>query len=239
MKKLLPSMLAVIAVGAMGACSSSSGGSGVASSSGGSSGTGSILGGGALDGTWDVVVTNPKTGSEATGSITISPSLFAMSFEKFELNGALNAGVPDITYNTEGTTKKLGATLSQAAFDTGALSYPLGGDWVLKGESQEGCTASIKVPTMSLECDRLPSLLRSGIEGTSSAQRVSTLPSSFGELGGKWNVLVPDATCEATFEGSTFTAKCSDSTDALTMTFSGDTASGSLADRVEISAKRR
>jgi hypothetical protein len=243
MMKMLPSMLAVIAVGVIGACSSSSGGSGVASSSsGGSSGTGTILGGGALDGTWDVVITNPKTGGEASGSITISPSLFAMSFEKFELNGALNAGVPDITYNTDGETKKLGATLSQVAFDTGALSYPIGGDWVLKGESQEGCTANIKIPTMSLECDRTPSPLRSGIDGTSSAQRVSTLPSSFGELGGKWNVLVPDATCEATFEGSTFTAKCSEAgreKGTLTMTFSGDTASGSITDAVEISAKRR
>lgn len=239
MMKLLPSVLAVVALASCGG--SSSGGAGPASSSGGSSGTGTIVGGGALDGTWDVVVTNPKTNKEATGTITISPTLFAMSFEKFELNGALNGGVPDITYNTDytrGETRKLGATLSQLVFDTGAISYPVGGDWVLKGKSDEGCTANVKVPTMSLECHRLSGFFQD-LEGTSSAQRISTLPSSFGEFGGKWNVLVPGEACEATFEGSTFTATCDGSTNKLTMTFDGNTASGSLEDRFEISAKRR
>lgn len=224
------------------ACGSTSGGPGAASSSGASGSGGLPLASGALDGTWDVVITNPKTGRETSGSITISPSLFAMSFESFELNGAVNGGVPDVTYNDRGETKKLGTTLAQTPLDTGALSFPLGGEWVLKGESQEGCTASIKVPTSSLECDRTPSPLRQGIEGTSSAQRVSTLPSSFGELGGKWTVLVPDATCDATFEGNTFTAKCSEGgtqKGSLTMTFDGATASGTVGSSVEISAKRR
>jgi hypothetical protein len=241
MMKKLPWMFAVLALASCGG--SSSGGVGPSSSSGGSSGTGTILGGGAFDGTWDVVITNPKTGRETTGTVTIGPALFAMSFESFELNGALNAGVPDITYKDRGTTRKIDATLAQAPLDTGAFSYPIGGDWVLKGENGDGCTASMKVPTMSLECPDVPSPLRAGIEGTSSAQRVSTLASSFGELGGKWNVLVPNGTCDATFEGSNLTATCkaSSSSEAteLTMTFDGNAASGSVGSSVEISAKRR
>jgi hypothetical protein len=115
----------------------------------------------------------------------------------------------------------------------------VGGEWVLKGDTTEGCTANAKIPTMSLECDGMPRELRSTIEGTSSAQRISTLASSFGDLGGKWTVLVPKNKCEATFEGASFTATCEGSPNVLTVTFDGSTASGSLADSFELSAKRR
>ena len=222
MKKQLPWVLAAIALAACGGTTSggpgqasssggssgSSGGSSGTTSSGGSSGNNVILPTGALDGTWDVILTNPKTGRETTGTITLGPALFAMSFNDFELNGAVNNGVPDVTTKYRGDTRKLGTTLSQNAFDTGSFSVPLGGEWVIKGDSTDACTANIKIPTSSLECDGMPTELRKGIEGTSSAQRISTLPSSFGELGGKWTVLVPGGTCEATFEGSNLTAKC-------------------------------
>lgn len=243
--KKLSWMFAVLAVAACGG--SSSGGVDQASSSGGSSGgssgSGIPRGPGVFDGTWDVVITNPNTGRESTGTITISPSLFAMAFNDFQLNGAVNAGVPDITFNRNGSgTQKLGTTLAQSTFDTGGLSYPIGGEWVFKGESGEGCTANIKIPTMSLECDGTPSDIRRGIEGTSSAQRVSSIASSFGELGGEWTVLVPDATCEAKIVGTELTASCSESgtkKGSLTMKVDGDTASGGFEDGLEISAKRQ
>jgi hypothetical protein len=175
--------------------------------------------------------------------ITISPTLFAMSFGDFDLNGALNGGEPDVTTRADGENRRLAVSLSQQTFDTGALSFPIGGTWTM-GEPNRQCTAAVKVPTMSLDCGSvsIPENIDRWLEGTSTAQRTSTKPSSFGELGGTWNVLAPRGRVEVTFEGSVFTAKGFDDgveTGTVTMTFDGGTASGTISDGVELSAKRR
>jgi hypothetical protein len=235
MTKQLPLIFAAAALASCG--STSSGGAGPTSSSSG----GTIVGG-TLDGTWDVVVTT-ASGNESRGTLTISPTLFSMSFGDFDLNAALNGGAPDVTRRVNGDTRKMSVSVAQGPFDTGALSFPLGGAWTI-GEPQGRCTADVKAPTMSLDCGSisLPENVDRWVEGQSTAQRTATLPSSFGELGGTWNVIAPRGRVEAKFEGSVFTAKGfddGDETGTVTMTFDGATASGSITDGTEVAAKRR
>lgn len=233
---VLPLLLSALSAAS---CSSSTGGS-----SSGTSGspTGTPLGGGALDGTWDVTVTTP-TGTEHKGTVTISPTLFAMSFGDFDLNGALNNGLPDVTSKNGTRTSKVAVIVNQQTFDTGAFSYPIGGSWTI-GDTGKSCAADIKIPTMSLNCPQisLPENVDYWVEGASTAQRTSTLPSSFGELGGTWNVIAPKGNVEVTFQNNVFTAKGFDGgqeTGTVTMSFDGGRASGTISDGTEIAANRR
>jgi hypothetical protein len=125
----------------------------------------------------------------------------------------------------------------------------LGGSWNIAGQSIEHCNGEAHPDSVSVSCTALPSdldVLRNPssdktVPGVSTAQRRASLSSIFGDFGGSWTVITPSATCDVTFQDSSFNASCSGNgaQGSVNLTFTDGLASGKTSNGGELSAKRR
>ena len=222
------------------ACSSSS-------SSDGSSSTGGSGSASPLNGTWDVLISTVPEETKAV--LVISPTSFELDGTNTYVAVDLSRNAPSIDGKVNNITDHITGTHAKASVDFGQLPFALGGQWNLSGSTRGHCAGSAAADALSLDCSDLTWPLSSVLSsnGRSSAQRSSKLSSIFGELGGKWDVYLPDGFCNVKFEGNEFYAECTHNlsslatvtTDTITMTFNNGTASGTTNGKLEISAHRR
>ena len=229
-------------------CSGSTSGVGASSGASGSGGTSSggssgFPAGSTLSGTWDVVVSK-GTSTPQTATLAISNSTFLFDASGFHLN--LNVATPDVTYAYRTSNGALTATHTPGALSLGALPLSVGGSWNLAGQGAERCTGDAHSDSLSTSCTGVGApfdilMPPAGGTGTTTAQRRSSLPSMFGDLGGSWNVVTPRAVCDVTFQDNLFSASCSQNNGQGTvdLTFTDGLASGKTSQGAELSAKRR
>jgi hypothetical protein len=234
-------------------CSGSTSGVGASSGASGSGGTSSggssgFPAGSTLSGTWDVVVSK-GTSTPQTATLAISNSTFLFDANGFHLNLNVTNATPDVAY-TYGTSNPysgpLTVTRTPGALSMGALPLAVGGSWNFAGKTAERCTGEAHPESLSTSCTGIGApfdilMPPGGGTGTSTAQRRSTLPSMFGDLGGSWNVVTPRAVCDVTFQDNLFSASCSQNNGQGTvdLTFTDGLASGKTSQGAELSAKRR
>jgi hypothetical protein len=142
--------------------------------------------------------------------------------------------------------QNIAVTHSPSAFDADMLPLELGGVWNFEA-GDDSCHATVSGGGLTAGCDGRHSRSFAihdfpDIGGSVTGQRVQDLDSSFGALGGRWQLTTNRReTCTATFSGDTFSADCSNTSElagGVTVVFAGDIVSGTLTSGIEFSAVR-
>lgn len=249
----------VLALGGVGACGGSEGSgssSSGATSSGASGSSGATSSGGGTSsrfiGTWDLVVT--KRGSQqATGTLTVAPASFEVSWDRQSVAVDLAGPIPKISGQLGKESGDLTATHKSEPLSVGEIPFGIGGLWNFQGRVGDRCTAQVDPGNVTLTCSNLGRPLQLTLQdydnvgkkplgsGTSTMQRTREASSIFGELGGDWKVVAPRNKCDVKIEGERVVAVCTDDGQEATleMTFGDGLASGSATGGLEVSAKRR
>jgi len=244
----LGSLLGVVGCGGSSSSSddtSSSAASGSTRSSGsGSTGTsgGSTAGSGDLSGTWDLIISD-SDGDASTATVTVSPSLLEVVGEGVELLAIIGANDINVAYDNEAVDA---TRLSPANVDLGIFPLPLSGSLHFSSAGGDGsCDTSLQAESFTLTCTGgihaggdLPRL----DNADASASKASSLPSVFGDLGGRWSYQDERTNCSLTLEGNSITVDCTGArtyTGNATLTVDGDRISGSTNGGIEFTAQRR
>lgn len=209
-----------------------------------------------LNGTWDMM-----HGATGAGTITISPTTFALDVPGIHVMADVSTAVPAVEASStqSGRTKTGAITTIHAdeALDLGQVPYALGGTWNVSGSEADRCSAEVKVGSVGIDCTNVAPPLQNTLQdydfveqkplgsGRSAAQRTRKRSSIFGELGGDWTVVTPRVTCKVTFEDDRLTATCDrkrnfqeKSTGTISLTFAEGIAIGTT-NAGEVSARKR
>lgn len=207
-----------------------------------------------LNGEWDVISSFNE--APRAGTMTISPTRFAISVVAFSFDADLSSVSPEVSGLLHGRQGPVTTTHVPKALDLGQIPLDLGGRWTVRGDSAGTCNAELGSGLMTLDCANLSAPMNRWFQsydydlgeplggGTSTAQRKRKLPSIFNDLGGEWKVLMPWATCAVTFEGNRMDAKCkairavSEPETTLSLEFGDGVATGT-SNKGEMSARRR
>jgi hypothetical protein len=221
---------------------------------GASSGSGNLppaepIAAGSLAGIWDVTGAEPGS-APTTGTIEISATTFKVEFAPSSLTMIIQAGGSVVTAWEKDAFNgtDISTTHSDIAFDTGALPLPIGGMWAFTsptaGDSTQ-CTGNLSPSAFNAGCNSSvsgrPGVVPS-MRGSAIANKSTTLPSSFGDFGGKWEFTGDASGCAATFEQNTVSWKCPKSGGfggSVEITFTATTASGTSSTGVQFSALKR
>jgi hypothetical protein len=202
-----------------------------------------------LAGIWDVTGAEPGS-PPTTGTIEISATRFVAEFAPSSLTMILQAGGTVVTAWQKDAFNgtDISTTRSDIPFDTGALPLPLGGMWAFTsptaGDSTQ-CTGNLSASAFNGGCNATvsgrPGVVPS-MRGSAVANKTASLPSSFGDFGGKWEFTGDAAGCIATFEQNTAKWTCPKNGGwggNAEITFTPTTASGSSSAGVQFSALKR
>jgi hypothetical protein len=203
-----------------------------------------------LSGTWDVIATRPGGGT-TSWVMTIGASTFSMSSGSGSVAYS-DGATKQLTWTTPRSVTPVNVTNSPVPLNAGSLPLALGGDWSLSA-NQETCSLTVAATGATGSCDgpgyyvgsgNWPYPLPSPIHGRIySANRVSTLASQLGELGGQWQLANGGSgTCTATVEGNRVTATCINAqplTGTLELTLGSDCVASGSSGGYELSAARR
>ncbi len=199
----------------------------------------------ALSGTWDLTAT-PSAASSTTGTLVLERSHVELTVGEntLELRGAGDAMT--LTSRSASGVHVIDLSRASAPLDTGAFPLDVGGTWALTGTGRgagERCDAQLGAGGLAASCTYVDAAWwHVAIRGSLVGTRVSTLASSFGDLGGVWHLSQGAASCDATFHGNDFKVSCA-SAGTLTGSFTAhvtDTlASGTTGTGGEFAARRR
>ncbi len=225
--------------GAVGCVSGSGSPGGTASGSGGEAG-GGLVSDSSLEGTWDVIATQPDG---AQGLVTVEVNDSAV-FVRSEIGdgtlldvGDRAALMLDLASSKSGRLDSLHARRTASPTrDVGALPLNVSGDWMLG----EACTSHFD-NGFSLKCADAPAA-PAFENGETTGQQVTTATSQFGSLGGQWSFKLPAGQCDANLQGNTLSATCSGTKGldgTLSVQWGQGNLSGTLGNGIEFTAIRR
>jgi len=201
-----------------------------------------------IAGTWDVL--GSRHGDKpVAATLVIDDAHFSFVVTDGDgLTFSAQGGALTLTYQGRGSHPggPIATTHVSAPLAEGIIPLGLGGQWTF-ASAPAMCQATIAAPTFTASCagtDDFPEPLPRDINGSITGQRLSTLPSLFGDLGGAWHVAGGNNEgCDATFSGNTMTAICQSSpfgsNDGLTVTFCDGLAVGTTTAGAEFSAHRQ
>ncbi len=247
----LLSVLAPLALVGLLACSDDgNGGSGTGNNA--APGGGSLT---TLEGTWEADYAQSGGGS-APATIELSRTLFSLRIGDITLRadaqGPLFAGQVLRDFGDGPVAApKLAASISRKSAEVGSLgAIPLpltGGLRIDSGRADTFCQSTLVDGSIAASCGDIDNfgylMPGSAAKGTASGVRISRSDSSFGDLGGTWQIgLSGGGSCTASFVQSTVTATCLDAsthTGSFTVAFEGNRASGSTSEGIEFVAVRK
>ncbi len=245
------SFVALSFIVALAACSDSgNGGTGVSNLPPSGGGTVSTL-----EGTWQADYAR-SDGGAAPVTIVLSRTEFSLRVDDITLHasaqGSQLAGEV-LRDRGDGPERipQLDATISRKSAEVGtlgAIPLPLaGGLRIDSGRADTFCQSTLVDGSITAGCGDIGDfgylMPGSARNGTASGVRLSRSESSFGDLGGTWQVsLSGGGSCTASFVQATVTATCLDAdthTGQFTIAFEGNRASGSTNEGIEFVALRQ
>jgi hypothetical protein len=229
--------------------SGSSGGAGGATGVGPGAGTPTIT---TLAGVWTADETR-ATGLPAV-TVELGGGLFSLRIGEITLRASANGPSFDgvvLVDRGAGLQRALGATITRKSAESGtlgAIPLPLtGGLRIDSGDPTAFCQSVFVDGSITANCadsaDLGYLLPGSAARGSANGVRLSKAASAFGDFGGTWSVqLSGGGSCTASFVGNTVSASClraDTHTGSFTITFDGDSASGSTSEGIEFVATRQ
>ncbi len=163
-----------------------------------------------LKGTWDLLGAVPGSPSES-GLLTLQSDFLSIQIADTSL--VFNGPTSPTTWSSpdDGTVPITVSQTSASAVSLGLLPLTLGGAWTFSNGSSQ-CNASLGTGAFSATCnevDGLPEPLPTSLDGTASAQKTTSLPSIFADLGGAWHLTTQTGGCDATLSGNSLSVTCS------------------------------
>ena len=177
----------------------------------------------------------------------ISDTRFRVEFEGHALSMEIAAnGTVDGQWIDPETPTAIVTTHTAANFDHGAIPFPFAGQWSFESPMQGDNTfvsTDLVADTFSgagTDISGAPKLFPDP-KGATTAKRILTRASSFGDLGGKWIFDNKGPQCVAEFEQNTATWTCPKGEFGGTafVTFTKTTASGQASSGVQYSGLKR
>lgn len=221
-------------------CFSGSGSTGGTAAGSGSTAGGGVASDGSLQGTWDVIATQPDG---AQGLVTVEVNDSAVFVRSEVGDGTLldvgdrAALMLDLASSKSGRLDSLHAQRTSAPTrDVGVLPFDVSGSWTL-GKT---CWSHFD-NELALTCGEAPAA-PAFAKGETTGKQVTTAASQFGSLGGQWSFQLPAGQCEATLQGDTLNASCSGTRGLdgnLSVQWGQGKLSGTLGNGIEFTAIRR
>lgn len=210
---------------------------------------------GTLEGTWQADYASTSGGSPPV-TLILSRSTFSLRVGDITLRA--EAQGPQFAGQVLGDEgqgpqpiERFDATIARKSAEVGtlgAIPLPLtGGLRIDSGRADSFCQSTLVDGSIAASCGDIDDfgylMPGSARKGTASGVRVSKSDSSFGDLGGTWQIgLSGGGSCTASFVQATVTATCVGAdthTGSFTIAFEGNRASGSTNEGVEFVAVRQ
>lgn len=213
----------------------------------GAAGTGVVAD---LTGHWNLIGSVKPTGRVVTGTLDIDTHTFVLEFDGTVVAFSDRTGSPMLSWANpwqDQVSPTIGVTHTSAAVGLGVIPLALGGTWEFD-DPQSGATCSAALSDASFlgQCFGLYGQPRGfpSLNATVVATRTSALPSSFGALGGTWQLTSDGGgACVVTISGSSLKASCAGTHSTLdgTLDFTlGDNVGSGISNLgLELSATRQ